>query len=538
MTIHPVVKRCLEQHERMRLERSGWEGVWQELKNYVRPDTADFAGRSSPGDDRRRMFDSTAPWSLEQLASGLHSSLTSPVDRFFSLSLVGFTPEELDDDAKAWLEMVSDEIYARYNHPGSNFHPSFHECYMDVAGFGTAVLYHGYDSSKDRIYYRSYPLADCWIEEDSDGRVDSIQRRILWNKRQILQEFPGFDQSEQFTKARDDQKFTVLHCVYPNNEYDGRSRVPAKRRLRSVYLIKETNDLLELSGFDWMPYHVTRWAKLAGETYGRGPGLSVLPDIRMVNAMSATVIKAAQKFTDPPLFLPDDGYMLPVRMTPGSINFYRAGQEQPFTLPANGRIEIGDAMIEQRRQLIRQGFYVDWLIRPQKKERQTAQEIIDDRNQMLSMLGPVIGRQQTELLGPDIELTYNYLDRAGVLPPMPASLDGANLQVVYTSPAARAQYSTKGQGMQAFLSQLTQLAPVIPGIMDGLRTERIGPALADITDVTRSIIASPAEIEQRKAERAQQQQLATMSEAAPAMAKTAKDLSAAQAGGLNLGGLL
>ncbi len=45
----------------------------------------------------------------------------------------------------------------------------------------------------------------------------------------------------------------------------------------------------------------------------------------MLNEMSKTTIKAAQKQVDPPLLVPDDGFILPVRTVPGGLNFYRAG---------------------------------------------------------------------------------------------------------------------------------------------------------------------------------------------------------------------
>ena len=46
--------------------------------------------------------------------------------------------------------------------------------------------------------------------------------------------------------------------------------------------------------------------------------MTALADIKMLNRMSEVTIRAAQKQVDPPLLVPDDGFMLPVRTIPGS----------------------------------------------------------------------------------------------------------------------------------------------------------------------------------------------------------------------------
>ena len=52
--------------------------------------------------------------------------------------------------------------------------------------------------------------------------------------------------------------------------------------------------------------------------------MTVLPDIKMANAMTRTVIVGAQKMVDPPLLAPSDGFLNPIRTTPGGINYYDA----------------------------------------------------------------------------------------------------------------------------------------------------------------------------------------------------------------------
>ncbi len=536
-TVDPRVKPVMERNARLRRDRSCFDPVFQELRELCRPDTNDFNASTgaTPGDSRRRMFDGTAPWSAEMLASGLHSYLSNPVDRWFGVGIPGVPVNEMSHEVKLWLEQTSDIIYSHYSSPSANLNPTLHESYLDLSTFGTGVVYHWIDQETNQLRFRSYPLASVWIDESSSGDVNLVQREIKWTVEQIEEEFGK--RSPGMSRMKGEDQVTVVHEVSPNPGYMRGSRDPMKRKYRFCYVCKDTREVLDAGGLDWMPYLAPRWTKLCGEKYGRGPAMSVLPEIRMVNAMSKTLIVAAQKMVDPALMVEDDGYMLPIRTSPGSINMRRAGSEPITAMPTAQRIDVGVDMIEQRREMVRRGFYIDWIVRGQKKERQTAQEIMDDRNQMLSLMAPIVGRLQNELLGPMVRLSYNYLNRQGLLPPAPAEIDGAGLEVIYVSPAARAQSTARGQGMMAYVQQISQLMPVLPGMADSINEDGFNTELQDQMDVPRRVLESPAAIKKKRAAREQQQQMAQAAQVGPAMAKSAKDLAQAQQAGLTIPGM-
>ncbi len=523
----PIAQMVLERHEELVRARADFDPVYQEIKDLVRPDTADFAGGSAKAAEaRRRIFDGTAPWALDQLASGLHSHLSSPVDIWFMYGIAGIPYADIPFEGKAWLEHATETIYSHYSNPSASFNPVMHEGYLDVAGFGTTVQYQWFDHEHQQLMFRAYPLAECWYDEDYAGRVNTVHRACKYTVRQVKREF-GF-LTEKLAKMKDNDKVVVIHAVSPRADADPSSRNPKLKAFASYYVCKSTEETLSESGYDWMPYHVPRWSRLAGETYGRGPALAVLPEIRMVNAMSKTMIVAAQKMVDPALMVEDDGYLLPVRTNPGSLNFRRPGSEPILPMPTAQRIDVGVDMVEQRREMIRRGFFVDWLVRPTKKERQTAQEIMDDRNQMLSMLGPVVGRLQAEWHGPMVTLSYNLLARAGLIQPPPAMLDGAKVEMVYISPAAKAQTLTRGQGMLTYLQQIQQLLPVMPGLIYSINEDALNSELQDITDAPRRILLDPEQAKERRQQVEQAQQAQQMVQVAPPMAKAAKDLAQAR----------
>lgn len=511
----------------MTRERAPFTSLFQELKRLVRPDAGDFNGARAGTivEQRKDIFDGTAPWALEQLASGLHSHLTSPIEPWFDLTVAGIPHDELDWDARQWLQFVTDEIYAAYSDSFGSFAPSVHECYLDIGAFGTGVLYQWYDAKFQTVCFRTYPLSDVLIREDAYGRIDTVHRSVLLTVRQVRGEFGALP--EKLNKLQEDQQVTVVHCVYPRTDRDSSRLTPTSKPWASAYICKDTEETILESGYDFMPYHASRWTKLAGEMYGRSPAMSVLPEIRMVNAMSRSMIVAAQKLVEPALQVPDDSFLLPLRTTPGAVNYRRPGSDPIEPMPGPQDIAVTAEMIEQRRDTIRRGLFVDWLVRPMKKERQTASEIMDERNQMLGMLGPVVGRLQAELLGPCLRHTYNLLSRHRRLPPAPASLGDSSLDIRYTSPAAKAQSTTRGQGVMQFVQQLVQLQPVLPEITDVLDEKGLVAEIADLTDVAQRVIARPDVIESKRNSRKEQQDLANAAQVAPAAAKATKDYASA-----------
>ncbi len=525
----------IARYGRLQSTRYNYESQWQEVRDLVRTTTSDFNRSTTKGDRRsEHIYDGTAPWALEQLAAGLNSSLSSPTDRYFNIGLetqeTGLTDEQL-----AWCEDTADAIYKEYGKSEVNLNPSIHECYLDVGGFGTAVLYQEWDWDAGNASFKSFPLADCYIAENAKGVIDTMFRKSMMTRRQLEQEFSKEDDSlpsEIKDEKNETREFEIVHCVYPRNEGKG-GYGPKNKKFASCWVIPQFKHLCRESGYDGFPYHVPRWTKLAGEVYGRSPGMTCLPDIKMLNQMSKVTIIAAQKIIDPPLIVPDDGFILPIKTSPGSLLFKSVGQEDTIQpLETKGRVDVGLELQDQRREQILKAFYVDWIIRQKKKERQTAAEVYDDRNEMLRQMAPMLGRITVELISPMIIRTYDLMLAAGKIKPAPASMQKKRLALYYVSPAAKAQSGSKAGNIQMFTQDLVAMAQAAPEVMDAIDVDVYAQEMAKYRDVTRKIIRSPDMIAQVRQDRKKQQNMANMAASGKDAASAIKDLSVAQKNGL------
>ena len=530
-----LVTRIITKQESLKSYRTPWENLWQDCGEYVNPNRGDFSTIRYRADTARydKIYDTTAPLANENLASGLQGFLTSPSQRWFSLSTFD---DNLNEEyaVKEWLNLATNILYDRvFNIPDSNFNSQAHELYLDLGSFGTAVMM-VQDTPGSGITFRTFHLADCYIQENDKGFVDTLYRKYKRTGRQLIERF-GEAVPEKIVKISQKdpfREFEVIHAVEPSETYGEPLKKPTKKAFKSCYILLEEKTLLEEGGYDEFPYMVPRWSKVAGEIYGRSPSMTSLPDIKMVNAMMKTIIKAAQKLTDPPLLVPDDGFILPVRTVPGGLNFYRSGtQDRIEPLETKGRPDIGFDLLQNRREHIRAAFHVDWMQMPDQKNspQMTATEVVARQEEKMRLMGPMIGRLQVEFLGPLIDRVFRIMNRKKLLPQAPGILEGQEMKIVYTSPLARAQKSGQLMTITRLFESMAPLFQTKPELLDNMNTDETFRYFHHLLDAPAKILNPEEKVQEERQARAEQQQQMMEAEQAKMESESAKNISEAQA---------
>ena len=498
-----LTKTIMARFDRLKTGRQNWETHWQEVADYMQPRKADVTKTRSRGDKRTELiFDSSPIQAVELLAASLHGMLTNPSTPWFSLR---YKDEGLDsdDEAKLWLEGVTDTMYTAFNR--SNFQQEIFELYHDLITFGTAAMFIEEDQT-DLLKFSTRHINEIYITENDKGRIDTVYRRFKITLRAAAQQFGTNLSEEAKNKVEKDpfDEIDILHAVYPRQDFNPAKKDKQNMEFESVYLEYKNGNELSVGGFVEFPFVVPRYLKASHEIYGRSPAMTALPDVKMLNEMSKTTIKAAQKQVDPPLLVPDDGFLLPVRTVPGGLNFYRSGTRdriEPLNIGANN--PLGLNMEEQRRTAIRNVFYVDQLLL-QQGPQMTATEVIQRNEEKMRLLGPVLGRLQSELLKPMIDRCFAILLRNNQFAPAPDFLSGQDIEIEYVSPLAKAQKSTELSSITRAIEILGSLANVAP-VFDYINFDALVKHVADLVGVPQKVLKLQSQV---NAEREQQAQLA------------------------------
>ena len=512
-----LAKKLLSRFDRLKTQRQNWESHWQEVADYMQPRKADVTKTRSKGDKRTELiFDSSPLQSVELLAASLHGMMTNPSTPWFSLKFKNDGMEN-EDEAKEWLESTTEIMYSVFNK--SNFQQEIFELYHDLITFGTAAMFIEEDDEDD-LKFSTRHINEMYISENDKGRIDTVFRKFRISARAAIQKFKTVSTNIAVIAKKDPyEEVEILHAVYPRSDFNPVKQDKENMPFESVYLDADSGDELSVSGFKEFPFVVPRYLKASHEIYGRSPAMTALPDVKMLNEMSKVIIKSAQKQVDPPLLVPDDGFMLPVRTVPGGLNFYRAGTRdriEPLNIGANNTLGLN--MEEQRRNSIRNAFYVNQL-QMQDGPQMTATEVIQRNEEKMRLLGPVLGRLQSELLKPLIDRSFAILMRKNLFPNPPEFLSGQDIEIEYVSPLAKAQKSTELSSIMRAVEILGSLSNVAP-VFDHINMDKLVRHLTSIVGVPQKILKPQAELNAERQEAAaqaeQQQQMQQMQQVAQA----------------------
>lgn len=530
---------CIREQEQLASNRGIWEYHWREVAERVRPNQNFFQMIQRPDGDKRneKIFDATAPLALPKFAAAV-ISMAFPATQQYQKLTVKDDALAQNGEVRKYLDEVTDRLFRARYAASSNFQSQSGEVVLDVGAFGTGVLFID-DVLGVGIRYKALPLAQCFIAEDAHGRVDTLHRRFQWTAHQAASKFGRDKLPEAMQKALEmepNKKFWFLHCVKPNPEKNARARDYRGMDYWSCYIsLEEGRQIIDEGGYRTFPFAIPRFETSPNEVYGRSPAMKVLPDIKMLNEMSKTVIRAAHMVVAPPIMLSDDGALQAFNIRPNALNHgYVDDQGRARAIPfqTNGRVDIGLDMMNQRREAINDAFFVT-LFRILVEEPQiTATEAMLRAQEKGQLLAPTMGRMQTEFLGPLTDRELDILGHAGALPPMPPQLQEymqsqGDVDIEYQSPLNLAQKAGEGMAIMNTLQAIAPLAQIDQKVMMRFDLSQAAVELARINGVPEKIIRSDEDMAALEDAAASAQQAQALLQAAPVAAGAAKDFAQA-----------
>jgi len=528
------VEKILKRLNSLESTKSTWSDHWQEILDYVMPRKAEVTVNYGKGQKRtENLFDSTAIHANTLLAASLQGTLTSASLPWFHLKV---TDENLNQrrDVAVWLEDCRNRMYKAFN--SSNFNTEVHEFYLDITSIGTSCLEVEEVEETGQMSFRSLHISEYFVTENKRGEIDTLYRKFDYSARQAVQRW-GDAVGEKVNKAykeNPDKKFSFVHCVMPSEEYEGMTKLP----FVSIYIGIEDKKVVHEGGYNEMPYLVTRWSKASGEEYGRSPAYNALPDIKTLNKAVELGLKAWAKAIDPPLMVEDDGVIGRVVTKPGGLTTVRRdGAVKEMGIGA--RFDVSDMKETELRGSIKQAFFSDQL-ELQSGPQMTATEVQVRYELMQRLLGPTLGRFQTEFLNPLIDRCFAIMQRNEQFLPAPEVLNGIRVDIEYVGPLARSQRMEEAVAVERLYEMAGMLAQMTPEIMDNLDHDAAIRSRAELLGVPKNILKDPMQVQaERQQRQEQQQQMMEMQQAqqATSMAAQAAPMLGAESVESTMGGM-
>ena len=507
------IKLINQRFESLKQERSSWEDLWRDIRDYCLPDLGCFSGEdATQGSKRyRKILDAEAIGCADVLAAGLLGGVSSPSRPWLRLTTMD---PDLDKNpvVKEWMTKVQDLLLLYFSK--AECYNALHQSYLELPVFGTActiVKPH----PEQLISLQNLTIGEYWLAEDDYGKVDTMYRRLSLTAKQMVQQW-GFEAVNNVVRQAFEKdpfaRFNVIHAIEPRIERNPDKRDNKNMPWQSVYFQEGVQDkVLSESGFRNFPALCPRWMTSGGSVYGRGPGAKALSAQKSLQRLHLRLAELVDYGTRPPILYPSTLKDQLSQFKPGgrvAVN----PQEAPI-IRSMWEVRTDPqamlALIQSTRQDIQRIFFVNvfqMIAATANQTDRTATEVQALEQEKVMMLGPVLERLHTELLDPLVTNAFGFMVEYNMLPEVPEELYGRELSIEYVSVLAEAQKNASANGIVRTAQQIGLLAQINPQAVDKLDVDATIDHLADMNGVPPSLIVTGQKVALIRQQRAEQQQ--------------------------------
>lgn len=450
--------------EQLYTQRGSLVSLWQEIADNFYVERADFTTARSLGTDFAANLTTSFPLLARRaLGDSLSSMLRPPETEWFSVHTQRESVEE-SHEVKEYLQWITKvmrrAMYARQ----ARFDRATKEGDHDFAAFGQCCISVELNKLKDELLYRCWHLRDMAWAENYEGKITKIYRRWEPMLCELSSMFDGkygrnniSTDAKKRLKSNPYDRIKCKHAVFAADEYDSPTGKKFNTPFVSVYWECESRHILEEVGVRTSIYLIPRWQTVSGSQYSFSPAtVCALPDARLIQAMTLTLLEAGEKAVNPPLKTPGDVLRSDIALYAGGVTSYDADYDEgtgrvlePLYQIDKSGFGFGAELRQDVREMITRAFYLDRLNlpAPQSKEM-TAFEVAQRVQEYIRNAMPIFAPMEADYNGGLCELTFETMKNAGAFGPpenMPEALRGADIQFRFKSPLHDAIEQQKGQ---------------------------------------------------------------------------------------------
>lgn len=525
-----------------------WTTVYRDLRSYISPYSGQFEGDvTNSGERRDQRINNPKPIrSSERLAAGMMSGLASKSRPWFELLRPKDAPDTMN--VRRWIYATQESMRTVLSK--SNLYEVLEQIFHSQGVYGTGSL-SGVPDKEKVVRFTHYPCGSYALDTNANGEVDTFYRCEEMTPRQMAQKFGMHNlcPSTKLAAERGDlARVLVHHLVEPNPDADMRYVDAMSMPWKSSYWESsyggDQKGMLRRSGFNNFPIAAPRWLVTGNNVYGTGPGIIALPKSRELQKLESDKMRMISHLANPnrtaPISLKGLGGG---SIVPGGVNWVPDNliglAMQPTYVPEPNGIIAVRSEISECEQDIGEAFFEDLFLMITASDRDmTAYEVARRQEEKISMLGPVIERNENELLDRVITITFNamveqskprwmgLLPGEPLIPPPPEELEDMQLDVGYISILAQAQKSVATSSIEraaSFTGMLIQSGFQDAG--DKFNSDAAQDEYYEAIGAPPTILRGDEEVAAIRDARAQQQAQLMAQQQGQALADGAKTLS-------------
>jgi hypothetical protein len=437
-----------------------------------------------------------------------------------------------DASARAWLDNKGDVMRRIMYDQRSQFTRATKQGDHDFVAFGQTPIAVDLNKYQNGILYRAFHLKDVvWCEND-ELIIDIVHHNWAHEARALLRKFPD-TVSQKVKDLLDKEPYREIKCrriFLPADDYDLAEKKPKnKDRFPFVAIMVdcENDTILEEVPARRVGYVIPRWQTVPGSQYAHSPCIvAALPDARLLQQITLTLLEAGQKAVDPPLKATKEAIVGAVNAYSGALTWVdneydeRMGAAlEPLIDTSRFNFGFGQTREEKIERVIQEAFFLNVINLPEATggDKMTAYETQERVKEYIRRALPLFEPMEVEYNGGLCEMTWNLcmdLNAFGSFEDMPPVLASRDIVWQFESPLQAANERVKSEAFKnsaELLAVAAQIDPTTRADFD------VSKAFRDaLSGVARADWIVP--IEQANAAKQRAAQVAAATQAANAMA--------------------
>ncbi len=556
------VRELAESGDRLFSKRQPFMSLCQTIAENVYPIRADFTTSRSLGEEFASNLMTGRPVLAHRDLGSSLSAMLRPRGQAWFKPRTG--DENINEDATArqWLDGKGDVMRRIMYDQHSQFIRATKQGDNDFVAFGQTVISVDPNRYLNGVLYRNWHLRDVVWCENAELQIDTVHRNWKLEARSLVKLFPKAEGIEKIRKIAEKDPYREIKCrhiIIPEDEYDlsvekkGRTK---RMPFTSIYIDIENDTILEEVPAKRTGYVIPRWVTVSGSQYAYSLAtVAALPDARMLQQMTLTLLEAGQKAVDPPMKATQEAVVGGVNTFAGALTWVdseydeRMGAAIEPLMSTNPNLQWGDAREEKIERMISEAFFLNVINLPESQggDKMTAYETQQRVEEYIRRALPLFEPMETEYNGALCEQTWDVamdLGAFGSFEDMPDILKGREINWQFESPLQVANDRLKSQAFSQCAQLMAQAAQIDPNVRYDFNIDKaFRDALAGTGPADWSVPEEQANAAKQQAAKQQQamqaaQMLSAGSDVASKMAgavenagNAAQSVQAAQAGG-------
>lgn len=427
----------------------------------------------------------------------------------------------------------------------SNFELEMQEFLVDRSTIHTSLMLIEEDDD-DVIFCTHIPAAEYSIAEDYKKRVDTVYRCYKLTARQAVQKFGEENLGEKVLEAarneqKQDEEFTFIHAIEPRKMRKADSPAAKDKPWASINVCKEDEKTVSEGGYDEQCFISSRYDRWGRSPYGTGPSHVELSTARGLQKMRQTILALGDRVTSPGLFVStrQEGDINPFGVT--VVDDQDAALNLPREWQSRSEYNVSKDVVDDERRRLEESFLVPLfklLTSDHEQNREkTAYEVSKMLDEQVGRAAPTFKRLTVEVLEKLLNRVFAIMVRKGLFNDIIQNMviTDAEGQAVgiqtpkinFTSKLALAFKAVENNALVAFQSVMAGVIQLNPEVLDNLNQDKSFRRTWENLGLPLEDLHSPEEVQAKRDERMQMQQMMAAVEAAPQLGKAAKDFSAA-----------